>query len=300
MPFSLRHAVSSRSLRQVAERHAAQLPALLLAAERAAAHVQSGQHRQRKAGSGERFWQYHPYQSHDRPQDIDWRQSAKGDTVYIRQREWQTPQAALFWCAGGAGMDFRSAAALPTKAERAQGICLALALLMTRAGEQIGALGQPQRGRSDAAIERLAQHFLLQPRQESLPGAIGTALPAHAAFILCGDFLSPLADIQQSLAPFSERAGQVTLIQILDPAEWVLPYDGRAYFETPDHRARTHVAHIGSIRDAYQARMTAHCNAIREMCAQSGWHYIRHVTDQPETAPLHRLWLTLSGQEGAM
>ena len=300
MFFNTRKHAASSPLRQAAQEAAADLPALLLAAERAAAHVQFGQHRQRKAGNGERFWQFRPYESHDRPQDIDWRQSGKGDKIYIRQREWQTPQTALFWCSSGPGMDFHSAPTLPTKAQAAHILCLALAMLMTRAGEQIGTLGQAQRGRSDLAVERLAENLLLPETPEDLPTQIASAFPRFTTLVLCGDFLSPIAEIENSLLTLAPAESPITLLQILDPAEISLPYEGRAFFETPDHAARTHIANIDSIRAAYQERIAAHCGALHQFCTQRRWRYLLHRTDMPAEGTLHRLWLMLSGQEGPM
>ena len=77
-----------------AERDAAHLPDMQLRAEKAAQSIFNADHNQHKTGTGEKFWQYREYIFGDRPQDIDWRQSAKGDRIYIRQKEWQT---TLHW-----------------------------------------------------------------------------------------------------------------------------------------------------------------------------------------------------------
>ena len=64
-------------------------PALLAEAERVAAIVAAGVHGRRRAGQGETFWQYRNYQSTDAASRIDWRRSARGDQVFVRDNEWE-------------------------------------------------------------------------------------------------------------------------------------------------------------------------------------------------------------------
>ncbi len=80
-----------------AEALAAQLPPLLVAADRVASTVSQGVHGRRRVGQGETFWQFRRYQPGDSTQDIDWRQSAKSQPVYIRETEWEAAQSVWLW-----------------------------------------------------------------------------------------------------------------------------------------------------------------------------------------------------------
>ena len=60
-----------------AETVAADLPALLINAERVATTVSQGVHGRRRVGQGETFWQFRRYETGDSAAAIDWRQSAK-------------------------------------------------------------------------------------------------------------------------------------------------------------------------------------------------------------------------------
>ena len=77
------------SLRLEARTLASNYPALLAEAERVAAIMASGLHGRRKAGQGETFWQYRPYDSSDAANRIDWRRSARGDSLFVRDNEWE-------------------------------------------------------------------------------------------------------------------------------------------------------------------------------------------------------------------
>jgi hypothetical protein len=167
-------ALTPSTLRHRAELSAAGLPALMAAAEKAVATLHSGDHRQRKTGGGENFWQFREYDPGDRPQDIDWRQSAKGDHLYVRQKEWQTAQTILFWAQNDKGMALQTGRARTSKHDGAIIISLALGILLTRSGEHIGPLEEPNHtGHSERALQNLAESLTRKPN----PLPAGPSLP---------------------------------------------------------------------------------------------------------------------------
>ncbi len=150
-------AAPSASLRARSEAEAARLPALLALARHLAGSVLLGQHGRRRAGLGDDFWQYRPVQEGDQRRQIDWRRSARSDTEFVREREWQIAQTVMMWVDGAASMRFSSDKNLPQKADRAQLLALAAAILLDRGGERVGLTGHalpPRRGA--AQIARLA------------------------------------------------------------------------------------------------------------------------------------------------
>jgi len=60
------------------------------------------------------------YQPSDSANQIDWRRSARGDQVYIRENEWEAANTVYFWRDGSDGMDWSSSKKLPTKRNRAR------------------------------------------------------------------------------------------------------------------------------------------------------------------------------------
>ena len=99
---------TAEHLRQRADRLAAGYPALLAEAERVAAMVAAGVHGRRRPGQGETFWQYRPYDVSDPANRIDWRRSARGHRVYIREQEWEAAQTVWMWRDSSPSMDFSS------------------------------------------------------------------------------------------------------------------------------------------------------------------------------------------------
>lgn len=277
-------------LRGHAERAAAGIPALIMRAEAIAASISHGEHSRHRVGAGEKFWQFRAYDPSDRPQDIDWRQSAKGRHVFVREKELQTPQKVMFWCSATAGMEYSSDPSILTKHETGLVLCLTLALLTTRAGEQIGALGGKRPGRSELALQNLAENLLGKADFGSLPDA--AALPLNAGLVMAGDFLGDPEDIRATFEALQGRTRQVMVIQILDPAEAELPFEGRAVFRAPglDPHEPIKIEHIGEIRAAYKARIEAHRAALEALCHEYGWRYVYHRTDRDMARLAASIW----------
>ncbi len=278
-------------LRHEAEGSVSSLPALMTKAEKIASSTLHGPHAQRKSGSGEKFWQFREYDSSDRPQDIDWRQSAKTDSIYIKQKEWQTTQKSYIWCAGGHSMNFTSDPKYPTKQYAAQIIALALALLLQRSEEQIGFYGDLKTGRSEKKLEQLG-HYLLSRHgnNEPLPLPSLFTLPKHASFIGIGDFLSPLPEIQSSLSQAASVAENGLIVQILDPAEISLNYTGRIKFKGPYNQTTELINNVSSVREQYKDRIKAHIESFQKFCFQHNWSYVLHVTDASPTDTMKNIF----------
>lgn len=278
-------------LRRKAEHHVSDLPALMIKAEKISANIMHGMHAQRKAGSGEKFWQFREYQETDRPQDIDWRQSAKTDQVLIKQREWQTTQRTYLWCASGASMDFTSSPKHYTKQDTAHIIALSLALLLRQSEEQIGLFGDLKTGHSEDKIQNIGQLLLQQSAANApLPDTMHFALPRHASFIGIGDFLSPIEDITRSMASVSANAENGLLIQILDPAELNLSYKGRVRFRGIEDGELELVNNVSSIRQEYKQRISHHTDQAKALCHEQNWSYILHNTHDDIADTLKGIW----------
>ncbi len=281
---------------QRAEGLAARLPPLLVAAERVAATVAQGVHGRRRVGLGETFWQFRRYQPGDSPQAIDWRQSGKTQPVYVRENEWEAAQTVWLWRDRSASMDYRSAAGLPTKRERADLLVLATAVLLVRGGERVALLNsglRPDHGKF--ALNRLAG-LMTDPRQAHAPEGLPRPEPLlrHAQLVLCGDLLSPLPEIHAAVAALTGRGVRGHLLQILDPAEETLPYDGRVAFEGFEGEEGLLVPRVEAVRAAYLDRLRAHRDGLAALARAAGWSFAVHRTDRPPQTALLGLWGALA------
>lgn len=281
-------------LRQRAEQLAATLPPLLVAAERVAATVAQGVHGRRRVGQGETFWQFREYDYGDQPQSIDWRQSAKSDRVFVREMEWEAAQSVWIWRDTSASMAWRSTDRVPLKRERADLLTLALAAMLLRSGERVALLGagtSPTSGRT--ALSRLAAAIDRQ-NDDGAGLPVIRPLPRNAQVIFMGDFLAPLPDIDRVVRGYAEGGIKGYLLQILDPAEETLPYDGRIRFEGTEGEDPWLLSRVESVRDDYAARVQAQRDGLRAMARTANWIYDSHHTDQPPQTALLSLYAALA------
>ncbi len=273
------------ALREQAERAAARFPPLLVQAERIAQTVAFGVHGRRVTGPGDSFWQFRRYEPEDSVAAIDWRQSAKSQHVFVREREWEAAQSVWFWRDASASMNWRSADALPLKQERAGVLLLAVASLLSRAGERVGALGTGETGIGRIAVRRLAAR--LSDEAESGDTPPPGALPRHSTVLVAGDFFVEPDAFEAMVALFAASGARGHLVQVVDPAEEEFPFEGRVRFEAVEGLGESLVGRAQSLRSVYRTRFLAHRDALQRIAARYGWTFQSHRTDRPaETAVL--------------
>ena len=259
-----------------------------------AALVAAGVHGRRRPGQGETFWQYRPYDTSDPSNRIDWRRSARGDSVFVRDTEWEAANSVYVWRDGGANMQWRSSKALPTKRERASVLCLALASLLMRAGERCAVLGESERPRAGrVGFERLAERL---SRSDGGPDRLSGKLPAHAKLLLASDFLTDPDGWPGRLATLAARPASGVLLHIIDPAEEAFPYKGRMEMRAPGGRLLPFLLGRAERAQAeYQARFAAHVERIEASARRLGFAVVRHHTDQSPGPALSALYQAFEG-----
>jgi uncharacterized protein (DUF58 family) len=296
MPEPLTDRISNPSiLRERAERAAGALPPLLVAAERLASTIALGVHGRRKAGMGETFWQFRRYRAEDPASAIDWRQSAKSQHLFVREREWEAAEAVWFWRDASAGMRFSSDDSIERKIDRASLLSLALASLLVRGGERIALLGEgrlPSSGR--ATLNRIG-HTLAEaePSNDALPPDARMTRNGH--FVWFSDFLSPFPEIETVLRRLASQGLHAHLVHIIDPVEEDFPFTGRTRFETVDGRLREIFGRAESVKDEYRARFRAHAESVSALARRLGFFYLAHRTDNRPELALIALYAALGG-----
>ncbi len=280
---------------QRAEQLASRLPPLLVAAERVAMTVAQGVHGRRRVGQGEAFWQFRRYEQGDSVDQIDWRQTAKTERVFVRETEWEASETVYLWRDSSPSMHWRSTTKLPEKSARADLLTLALASLLIRGGEQVGLMGEMARAISGKpAMARLAE-IMNQPRPKngsSAPPEI--PLPRYSQVVLFSDFLSPLDEIAASVRRLAARGVSGYLMQVLDPAEETLPFTGRTRFEGLESDGETLISRVETIREDYHDVLAAHLAGLADIARQVGWTFLNHRTDRPPETALLALYQGLA------
>lgn len=245
---------------------------------------------------GETFWQFRRYQSEDSSAAIDWRQSAKSQHLYVREREWEAAESVWLWRDGSAGTNFRSSPQVPTKQERASVLALALASLLVRGGERVALLGAdypPTTGR--VALRRVA-HCLSEPKhnRDNLPPS--SVASRNSALVWFSDFLAPFDEIEARMRALAHAGVHGFLVQVIDPAEEDFPFSGRVKFENPTRTDETTFGRAETVRSAYRTRFNAHVETLGQLARRLGWSFTRHRTDRSPQTALIALYAALGGE----
>lgn len=284
-------------LRAEAEGLSSRLPPLLVEAERVAATVAQGTHGRRRVGTGETFWQFRRAREGDAFSAIDWRQSARTDKLFIRENEWEAAETVWFWCDRSVSMAYGSSARTPEKGYRAGVVTLALANLLIRGGERVGLIshagGNPRPMTGRRALDRVVEALTGPSLQNNLPPA--QQLPRHSRLVLVSDFLSPVEEIEPVITAHASRGLTGHLVQILDPAEEDLPFQGRTVFKDPETGQEITYQRPQSLRQDYADKLQAHRAALRDLTQSLGWTFSHHRTDAPAEPVVLNLFTTLSG-----
>jgi len=263
------------SLRTEAELIARQLEDPDLSAK-AAQILHPGAAGRRRAGSGEQFWQYRRYAQTDGADQVDWRRSARGDDLFVRESELETPRTVLFWVDPDPGFHWSSAPSRPTKAFRASVLSLALGISLARHGERIGGLSGAQRPRlGHTAPDHLARLLTDTSPQTPRPPS-GTAVA-----VIASDFYAPLSAWKTRLTPLLGKCPQGLFLAVSDPVEETFPFAGRTRFSRPGQTENRIVGRAETLQAAYLERLAQNRSDLTSFATQIGWGVICHTTDQP-------------------
>ena len=285
-------------LRREAEALAAPLPPLLAEARQLAAAVQVGAHGRRRAGVGDEFWQYRSAMDFDEARHIDWRRSARSDSHFVREKEWQATQTVHLWVDMARSMEFASIGTLPNKGHRARVLALALALVLERAGERVGLADAQTPPRTGAAqLTRIAAALAGAGAgpDYGVPSAAG--LVSGSRVVLLSDFLGDFDAVEAMVLAAADRGISGVLVQILDPAEEDFPFAGRAVFESMGGMLRHETKEAGGLRDRYLRRLAERQDRLAQLTRQIGWRWQVHRTEAPAQAALLGVYHAI-GQQG--
>jgi uncharacterized protein (DUF58 family) len=181
---------------------------------------------------------------------------------------------------------------LPTKAERAQLLMMALADLLLRGGEKVIWLGsQVQTLYDKMGLERLAGE---DPAQKGESRPLAMPFTKYAHMVLTGDFLMPGEAFDELMRAYAALNLKGVLLHILDPAEADLPFEGRLEMQGCENEMPLLLPNAASLREVYRERMKTHEARLAQTAHAAGWYYIRHTTDAEPHAALLQLYQYLT------
>lgn len=250
----------------------------------------SGLHRSPYHGFSVEFTEYRQYAPGDDPRYVDWRVYARSDRYYIKKFEDETNLRCHLAVDQSRSMAYGSAGY--TKAEYAATLAATLAYFLHRQGDAVGLVTFDERVRDYLPARHRASHLRqLLLALERPAGGRSTDLTApldrlvslvrkRGLILLVSDFLAPLDRLERSLLALRACGHELSVFQVLDPAELTLGFDRPAVFEDVE-TARTLYIDPAAARPGYQRRLGEHNAAVRALCGRLGIGCHRVLTDQP-------------------
>jgi uncharacterized protein (DUF58 family) len=277
---------------------AARLPRMVARAHEIAASVSCGLHGRRRAGAGETFWQYRPFSSGEPAARIDWRRSARGDHLYVREREWEAAHDYHVWVDCSSSMSFASSMATEDKLSRAVTLGLALADVLVRGGERVAALGLTPPVSARNVVDRLAltihANAAIAATQELPPEA---DLKPRSRLVMISDFLASPDELAARLEKYAAVGASGALLMVIDPSEESFPFDGETLFLDTDGGEAFHAGDARQLKSAYAKRYAGHKHALAAAAQGAGFAFLQHHTDRPAAEAALALAMSLQGVE---
>jgi len=137
---------------------------------------------------------------------------------------------------------------------------------------------------------RVASESGKQP--PSLPPLL--PLPAHGTVVLVSDWLDPLDNIEAVIRHYSSGGVRGHLVQVLDPAEEDLPFDGHVKFEGLEAEGQHTIRRVEGVRSAYGARLAAQKEGLQRLTRSTDWTVHLHRTDKSPQTVLLSLYLAMA------
>src|SRR4051812_36501837 len=189
----------------------------------------SGMHRSPYHGFSVEFTEYRQYTPGDDPRYLDWRVYARNDRYVIKKYEDETNLRVHLLADQSRSMDYGSKGY--TKANYAATLSATLAYFLHLQGDAIGLLTFDEEVRDYLP----ARHRVGQLRQLMLalerPGSgratnldaplerITSLIRKRGLVVLISDFLAPIDRFERNLIALTAGGHEVTIFQIVDPAE---------------------------------------------------------------------------------
>jgi uncharacterized protein (DUF58 family) len=249
-----------------------------------------GLHRSPQHGFSVEFTEYRQYSPGDDPRYIDWRVFARSDRYFIKKFEEETNLRCHLLFDQSRSMSYGSTGY--TKGQYAATLAATLAYFLQGQGDAVGLLTFDEGVREFLPARLRADHLRrLLLALERPGGGRSTDLAAPIARLAAlvrprglvayiSDFLAPLDRLEAGLLALTACGHEVTVFQVLDPAELTLNFDRPSLFEDLESAHRVYLD-PAIARAEYLPKLEAHCAAVRAMCQQLGIGHHRISTAQP-------------------
>lgn len=252
----------------------------------------SGLHKSPYQGFSVEFAEHREYVPGDDLRYVDWKVYGKSDRYYLKRYEEETNFSCHLLLDASESMQYRSEGAALSKLEYAKHVAAALAWLVIQQQDAAGL----------AVFDRTVSHFvrasstpthlkqvvyLLEQtpaRGETAMGPIfhdlAERIKKRGLVIILSDLFDDVDSLLMGLKHFRHRRHDVSILQIIDPAEQDFPFDDPTLFKglegLPDQMTEPR-----ALRRAYRREFEQFLTQLARGCRDLHMDYHRIRTDAP-------------------
>lgn len=240
-----------------------------------------GLHNRKRSGLGERFWQYRAYETGEDASKIDWRRSARGDQLYVKEKELESSRDYNIWIDCASSMKFASTLGQEDKLTHAINIGLAIADLILRSGDRVGLLGASLPSSSHSALKQIANQL-----EENILSNFTSVIPLltkpsrRSKIIIISDFLNNSTKLKNTLKYYADFEISGLIFMINDPCEVEFPFSGETQFFDTKSNQEYYAGEAQHLSEKYQKVFEKHKLQIQESAIENRFQYYHHVTNQ--------------------
>jgi len=252
----------------------------------------SGMHKSPYQGFSVEFAEHREYAPGDDLRYVDWKLYGKTDRYYLKQYEEETNFACYLLLDCSESMQYRSEDAAVSKLEYAQYIAAALAYLIIRQRDAVGLVTFDTQItnliRPSSQPSHLQQLFGVMDQTpaggETALGPILNELAERigkrSLVILLSDLFDETDAIVRGLKHLRHRRHDVSVMQVLDPAELDFPFEDPTLFKGLE-QASEQMVEPRNLRHAYRREFEQFLHEIQQACRdlKMDHHVLR--TDAP-------------------
>lgn len=251
----------------------------------------SGMHRSPYQGFSVEFAEHREYSPGDDLRYVDWKVFGRSDRYFLKQYDEETNFNCHILLDTSESMTYRSETASVSKLEYGQYIAAALAWLVVQQQDAIGIVtfdDQVQSWLPPASQTGHLKHVFHalenvtgagQTSVGSILGELAERIKKRGLIILISDLFDDPDQIERGLQHLRHRRHDVSVLQLVDPAEQDFPFEGPMLFRGlegfPDQFSEPH-----SLRKAYRAEFDSFVKTVGRVCRKLGFDHNLVRTDQ--------------------
>ena len=248
----------------------------------------SGLHRSPHLGFSTDFAEHRQYVPGDDIRHVDWRLYARTERTYLKTYEADTNTNFTVLLDVSASMGYAHGGI--TKLAYAKLVAATLAWFSRRQRDRVGLVTFSDDIRE--IVPPAARHLpnvlhALERATASGGGALARPLakiaqsqPRRGIFVLISDLYEPAADVLRALGPLTGAGHDVIVLQVLDAAERVFPFEDATTFRDLESGVRMPVS-PARMRQRYVAAMEAHLTSMRARLGSGRVDYALVDTTHP-------------------